>query len=1092
MESAFSHLRNPCPFCSVEFKRLGNHLPFCSQRNGRDYTSYLSLKTTNKRANTKKQQCPNCGKCFKSLDTHMRVSATCRLVPSTAPTISEPTTSSSVVASNTESLEIQNFHTSTHQLETTTINSGGLSELSLPILAPFNCPKTAEDWVEVDQHLATVLAPAVLSAPSLEEKNLTLCSGIYNYFSSKYGTHTRGRRGKQKRPNNPQTDLNKLKEERNRTRCELRRAKKRGLDTESIRALASKFHQLLRQYRQITKVQNRRSASNVASRERKECAQDFSRFAKKVLDDENTCSTEPAFAANTAENYFRTVYHTDHKVFQQPHWLPDAPTPNHPFDESPFTLSELQGTIKKTRVKSAPSPLDQVTYLVFKRCPSLWPVLLDLFNMCWRLQTVPSLWKKGVIRLIPKAAASAEPHLPSNYRPIALTSCVGKLFTTMLKNRWLKFMVSNNYLDTSVQKAFLPDIPGCLEQYQKLQTIISDAHHKHRSLTVCWLDLANAYGSVHHQLITYCLQHYHAPQIFLDTITNLYTDLSAIITSRTWSTNLVPLRTGVYQGDPLSVIIFNTVMSTLADNLRASQHFGYTLSGTNTSTNVLLYADDTCLVADGPASCQYLLSQVERWLQWTGMTAKVPKCFTLSIQASTAKRFNPHLRLHNQTIPFIGDTSIKFLGGPISVPSNTQQHRQHLQLKMQTLLERADKTAVSRKQKLLLYKAGICPRLNWDLAIMDLPMSWISSSLEAMATRYLKRWSGLARSANTARLYLPKTEGGLALPSVSLLYQRLKVSQASLLLTSRDRVTQEVTRRVLYREENQTRVQFKPVTYSRDIMADDPGVRRQTLTKRVKSKITTEDAIERREQAEALPHQGQMLRDSNLTADLIWATAVSKLSSSAMKFALNSATDTLPHNSNLAKWYKGLHSGLCKLCGKQQTQIHVLNNCEVALKLRRYNPRHDKILAQITKLAQAHLPDTYQLTADLPENTYHFPSHITPTSLRPDLVLWSDAQRKLHIVELTICFESGFNEAAERKRKRYTDLAEETQQQGYHTQILPIQVGSRGVIEDSSLEKLRHYLKPISQKTWQEFLIEVVVTTIEESHRIWCDRNHIN
>jgi hypothetical protein len=185
------------------------------------------------------------------------------------------------------------------------------------------------------------------------------------------------------------------------------------------------------------------------------------------------------------------------------------------------------------------------------------------------------------------------------------------------------------------------------------------------------------------------------------------------------------------------------------------------------------------------------------------------------------------------------------------------------------LLERVDKTAVSRKQKLLLYRAGVCPRLNWDLGIMDLPTSWVSSSLEAMATRYLKRWSGLARSANTARLYLPKVEGGLALPPVSLLYRRLKVSQASLLLTSRDRVTQEVVRRVLDREESQMRVQFKPVAYSRDTMADDPGVNRQTLAKRVKNNITTDDAIVRREQAEALATQGQMLRDSNLTADFI-------------------------------------------------------------------------------------------------------------------------------------------------------------------------------------------------------------------------------
>ena len=145
---------------------------------------------------------------------------------------------------------------------------------------------------------------------------------------------------------------------------------------------------------------------------------------------------------------------------------------------------------------------------MFKWCPSLGPALLDFFNRCWRLRTVPPPWKTGVIRLIPKADAINAPHLPLNFRPIALSSCIGKLFTTLLKDRWLQFMVGNNYLETSVKKAF---ISGCLEQYQKLQSIIKDALYKHRSLPVCWLDLANAYGSVHHRLISCCLRHYHAP-----------------------------------------------------------------------------------------------------------------------------------------------------------------------------------------------------------------------------------------------------------------------------------------------------------------------------------------------------------------------------------------------------------------------------------------------------------------------------------------------------------------------------------------------------------------------------------------------------
>ena len=220
----------------------------------------------------------------------------------------------------------------------------------------------------------------------------------------------------------------------------------------------------------------------------------------------------------------------------------------------------------------------------------------------------------------------------------------------------------------------------------------------------------------------------------------------------------------------------------------------------------------------------------------------------------------------------------------------------------------------------------------------------------------------------------------------------MKLSHASMLITSRDRVTQKVAQRMIEREEHQKRIQFKPATISRQIMADDPGARRQVLAKRAKSTVSSEDAAMRRENAEALPLQGQMLRTSGLTADNIWAIAVSKLGSEAMKFALNCATDTLPHNSNLHRWYGKTVSDQCKLCGKKQTLLHVLNNCQVALRLRRYNRRHDCVLELITKLAQSYLPHSYELMADLhvKEDQYHFPSHISPTSLRPDLVLWSD------------------------------------------------------------------------------------------------------
>ena len=60
--------------------------------------------------------------------------------------------------------------------------------------------------------------------------------------------------------------------------------------------------------------------------------------------------------------------------------------------------------------------------------------------------------------------------------------------------------------------------------------------------------------------------------------------------------------------------------------------------------HVLQYADDTCFIADGPASCQRMQEKVESWLQWKGMRAKAPKCHSLAFKASSGKRYDPRLQ----------------------------------------------------------------------------------------------------------------------------------------------------------------------------------------------------------------------------------------------------------------------------------------------------------------------------------------------------------------------------------------------------------------------------------------------------------------
>ena len=151
------------------------------------------------------------------------------------------------------------------------------------------------------------------------------------------------------------------------------------------------------------------------------------------------------------------------------------------------------------------------------------PALLHLYNTCWTSQVTPAVWKVGTIQLLGKSKAEQDPSQPSHFRPIALTPCIGKVFSSLLKQRWLSYMLDNHYLDTTTQKAFVDGISGCTEHHLKLLSIIKEVRQKHKSLCIAWLDLANTFGSVHHGLISFSLVHYHAPPAFIDMVSDLYT-----------------------------------------------------------------------------------------------------------------------------------------------------------------------------------------------------------------------------------------------------------------------------------------------------------------------------------------------------------------------------------------------------------------------------------------------------------------------------------------------------------------------------------------------------------------------------------------
>ena len=362
--------------------------------------------------------------------------------------------------------------------------------------------------------------------------------------------------------------------------------------------------------------------------------------------------------------------------------------------------------------------------------------------------------------------------------------------------------------------------------------------------------------------------------------------------------------------------------------------------------------------------------------------------------------YDPNLMLSGAKLPFAGNKPVRFLGGVIQVPNNPDA-RPNLHTKLESLLRKIDQIPVTRKQKMLIFKLGVCPRIPWDLTINSFPLTWLETSLDPLATRYLKSWLGLAKPADPSRLFLPPDHGGLGLPSVSGQYKKLQVGKAALLMTWRDRGVQLVSRSILDKEAHSKVAKFKSATFVQQVFAADPGASSKSLSFRSKKCVQADEVAECLAHAATLKVQGRIFEIVDGIAPTIWSRAVQSLPSGLMKFTLNAAQDTLPHNVNLAYWHS--LSDACKLCGGRQTLLHLLNNCPVALQCRRYNQRHDLVLAAITAFLTEVLDSDYTIISDLAgADTYTFPPTLATTDLRPDIVVLSEVKRHAAIIEMTV------------------------------------------------------------------------------------------
>ncbi len=423
-------------------------------------------------------------------------------------------------------------------------------------------------------------------------------------------------------------------------------------------------------------------------------------------------------------------------------------------------------------------------YKVFKNCPRLLECLWKIYRVIWRKGKVPQQWRYAEGVWIPKEENASN---IEQLRIISLLSVECKTFFKIIANRLMGFLLKNTYIDTSAQKGGVPGIPGCIENKGVVTQLIREARERKGDLAVLRLDLANAYGSIHHKLVELALSRYHVPEKIRNLILDYYNNFSLRVSSRTSTSEWHRLEKGIITGCTISVSLFALAMNMLVKSAEVECIGPLSRPGAR-QPPIRAFMDDLTVTTTSVPGRRWLLQGLERLITWARMSFKPAKSRSLVLKkGKVTDRFR--FTLGDTQIPSVSEKPVKSLGKLFTGNLKDTAARQGTSDDLDMWLSAVDKSGLLGKFKAWMYQHGILPRLLWPLLVYEVPIT-IVEGFERKISQPLHRWLGLPRSLSSIALFGHNTK--LQLPFSSLA-EEFKVTRAREVLLYRDSTETKVS-----------------------------------------------------------------------------------------------------------------------------------------------------------------------------------------------------------------------------------------------------------------------------------------------------------
>ena len=281
---------------------------------------------------------------------------------------------------------------------------------------------------------------------------------------------------------------------------------------------------------------------------------------------------------------------------------------------TPITVDELEYALNLAKKDSAPGA-DEVSYSMLRNlAPSGKTLLLNLLNRAFKEGKFPDKWKEALI--IPILKAGKQATSPGSYRPIALTSCICKVFERILNRRLVWYLESRGYVDR--QQSGFRRGRSTIDCLSALSKEAHDAYRRKQYLFCVFFDLEKAYDTCWKKLVMKELHRFGLRGELPRLIEDFLSGRSFRVKVGGSMSDFYEQEMGVPQGGVLSCTLFSLAINTV---LRVIRGF----------VPCSLYVDDMRIsyAHSDPTVCTWRLQQVldrlHAWSLETGFRFSIEK-----------------------------------------------------------------------------------------------------------------------------------------------------------------------------------------------------------------------------------------------------------------------------------------------------------------------------------------------------------------------------------------------------------------------------------------------------------------------------------